>query len=314
VAGATAAGAWAKASVRAVALILLLGLAGCGGDPTPGPTTSSDQPGPTAPSDPPPAVLNLFLSDSWQPAAGTCKNGEQQLAQPPEFASLVIACRPTSSSGYIRILNQSDTTLVLTVGSNVSVETLYPAGEKDLTQAALGLVSSGNVPAWGGYYKDSGELYLPARFQAVITDNGQLGTITTRADPNHGRLVTQTRAVTDLADQLPYAKLANLKSTSAKVAACVLESAQKLNDDKLTLKEAIDAAKSCRSMIQELRDWWDNQRAAEVAAGKVPRAGLPQTTDDLLRSMSKGSEPAGGLLEDIARQSGRWVARVHRIP
>ncbi len=165
---------------------------------------------------------------------------------------------------------------------------------------------------YGGVTSD-GRLYLPARFSATVTDQGQLGQIPLAVDVRHAKAVSRSRAVSDLADQLPYAKLAKVKVKGASTVACVLETGKRLNDDgRLTLQEAMDAAKGCKQLAQDLRDWWQRSRAADLAARRLPLAGEPGATEDLVHALSRGSGPAEGALDDVARTTGTWVVRVLR--
>jgi hypothetical protein len=253
-------------------------------------------------------ILRLALSNAWQPDPPPCRQGEVQVVQPQLLAGFVRLCRPSSRTveGYLRLVNISETTLVFTVTAVREPARYFPSGETKLTQAALkvnALTSS--------YDASTGELVLPARFEAVVVDHWTMASVPVRNDATRGQQVTMTRVVSDLTAQLPYAKLGELPQTPAKVAACALESASKANDDEITVEEAMDAAETCSDLAKHLRQKWEESRAAEIAAQRAPRAtSRPPAADDLLRSLSHGTQPVESKWGTFARFV-RGASRAH---
>ena len=84
-------------------------------------------------------AVSFRLGGLGQPEARSCEPGEREVPQPAATANLLRVCRPPvwTVQFYLRLVNLSDTTLVIDVGYNRSLE-LWPApGESPLTQAAL---------------------------------------------------------------------------------------------------------------------------------------------------------------------------------
>ena len=207
-------------------------------------------------------------------------------------------------------MNLSDTTLVLGIGKDREWESFFAPQETELTQAALKAAS----PVLGiglnsAYLSNTGDLYLPARFSARVVDYGEQTAVAIVNFPEHGEAVSNVRAISALAAQIPYSKLANVPLLGAKVAGCALDVAKKVNDDKVTIQEAVSVVKTCRQMVEDLRQKWQEARAVEVRAGTRPTIGLPQQTDDILRRMSGETAPVTSVWDDIARLVPRAVAQ-----
>ena len=160
-----------------------------------------------------------------------------------------------------------------------------------------------------GAYLPEGNLHLPARFSAVVVDEGEQATLSIMNFPEHGQAVSNVRAISALAAQMPYSKLANVQVLAAKVAGCAIEAAKKVNDEEATIQTAMSVVKTCRQMVDDLRAKWQAARAAEARVSTVPTIGAPPATDDLLRRMSAETTPAMSVFDDIKRIVPTAVAR-----
>jgi len=142
-------------------------------------------------------------------------------------------------------------------------------------------------------------------------DNGEQTTVPWVNFPEHGEAVSNVRAISALAAQVPYAKLASAAGLPAKVAGCALDAAKKVNDDKLTFQEAVSLVKTCKQMVDELRAEWEKQRATELSGGKLPTYGLPQESDDILKGLSRETRPVTSVWDEIFRTASKAAARTH---
>lgn len=306
----------------AAALCAALILAGCSSGPDPGPTpgpsddTSSRSTSSTSSTSSEPLTpVSFDLNGLWQPEATQCKGVEAEVPQPAATADLLRACRPPAGTSpvYLRLVNLSDTTLVLGVGKDRDVKRFFAPKETELTKAGLKAARAvGDISLQGAYLPDTGDLHLPARFSAMVVDFGEQATVPIVNFPRHGQAVSNVRAISALAAQMPYSKLASVPLLGAKVAGCALDAAKKVNDDNVTIQEAMSLVKTCKGMVDDLREKWQEYRAAEVRAGKLPTFGLPQESDDILRGMSRETGPITSVWEDIARTVPKALAQAHR--
>lgn len=259
--------------------------------------------------------MSFHLNGVWQPEAEQCRGAEAEVPQPAATANLLRACRPPAGTRpvYLRLVNLSDTTLVLGVGKDRDVKRFFAPKETELTQAGLKAAPAvDDISLQGAYLPSTGALHLPARFSAIVVDFGEQAKIPLVNFPTHGQAVSNVRAISALAAQMPYSKLASVPLLGAKVAGCALDAATKVNDDKVTIQEAISLVETCKEMVDDLREKWQENRAAEVRAGKLPTFGLPQESDDILRGMSRETGPVTSVWEDIARIVPKALAQAHR--
>jgi hypothetical protein len=286
-------------------LTVLVGACGSGSGQDGGPTTPvSDQNTSSAPDLAPADTLTLAISSSWQPPPSWCRTNESLLAVAPTVANYLRVCW-ARDLGAARLINISDTTLLLQVGGGHSVHVSPPATETAIAEEAL---LAGQLT--GGYYAD-GTLVMPARFSAVVDDGRNLGNVSvTGTDPTHGQRVAQTRMVADLTAQLPYAKLGTLLRTKgAWVASCAGESLIAANDKHITLKEAIESTRTCNDMVTFFRGEWEKARHADIQVGRAAQPAAP-VAEDLLGHLAAGAAPGGRNWATISEEVLPGVVRL----
>jgi hypothetical protein len=280
--------------------------AGQSGEPT---TPVPDQNTPSAPGPAPADTLPLAISSSWQPPPTWCRANESLLAVAPTAVNHLRVCW-APDRGAARLINISDTTLLLQIGGGHSVHVSPPATETGIAEEAL---RAGQLT--GGYYAD-GTLVMPARFSAVVDDGRNLGNMSvTGTDTRHGQRVAQTRIVADLTAQLPYAKLGTLLRTKgAWVASCAGQSLIAANDKHITLKEAIESTRTCNDMVTFFRGEWEKARQADIRVGRAAHPAAP-VAEDLLGHLAAGAAPAernwATISEEVLPGAVRLLARRH---
>ncbi|GLZ28464.1 hypothetical protein Lesp02_06540 [Lentzea sp. NBRC 105346] len=261
-----------------VAIAIVTGAAACtNGDGGGGDTT-------TTAVDP---LTSLRLDHFWDLQTLGCMAGiETDVPQIVEVAAMVKVCQRTPT--VMRMLNTSSTSVRLTYQPAWATVTYQGPHAKDgvATTAVLRQMKALAVI-------DTGLLVLPSGDSAIVTLKNTSGMPFVKSDEQHGAQAFYGRAIGNLIDKLPWDKVGDIGGVTAKATACAGGALAIANQLDLDMKAAIDNAKACYDLSEEISRRWNERRSA---APEVPRlrSGISAAADE-------GSQIANAVRRFVTR-------------